>query len=56
MKVTRREDPIVPQNRAQQGMQDHSNCGLGCGLKIAMCGPGIGYRRLARIRKIRLDC
>src|ERR1700736_3201391 len=25
--------------------------GLGCGLKISTCGSGIGYRRLARIRK-----
>ena len=36
---------------AAQVIRDHSNFGLGCGLKISTCGSGIGYRRLARIRK-----
>jgi hypothetical protein len=33
---------------AAQVIREHSNCGL----KISTCGSGIGYRRLARIRKI----
>jgi hypothetical protein len=39
-----------------QVVQDSAICGLDCGLKISTCGSGIGYRRLARIRKIRIDC
>ncbi len=39
-----------------QVVQDSAICGLDCGLKISTRGSGIGYRRLARIRKIRIDC
>jgi|SRR5437879_1257045 len=33
------------------GRRRHVGGELGCGFKISTCGSGIGYRRLARIRK-----